>query len=354
MRQDPVLANVKLIAEPWDVGGPDGYQLGNFPGQWSEWNGKYRDAVRYFWRNHSGTLPEFATRLAGSADLYAMNARDPTASVNFITSHDGFTLHDLVSYDGKHNEANGEYNRDGTDDNRSWNCGDEGPTDVPEVLALRARQRRNFLLTLMLSQGVPLISHGDELGRTQAGNNNAWSQDNELSWVDWDNADLDLLAFTRRIAQFRHEHPVFRRRRFPTGSAGALTSGELPDIAWIGPDGSELTEEDWADPAKPAFAMFLNGEAISELDSRGRRVTDDSFLVAFNPWWEPLHWTIPSALASSWAIVIDTADPAPPESGEIWIDALDGFEVGARSIRVLMAGGVLRAGRDPRKTEPLL
>ena len=241
VQQDPTVSQVKLIAEPWDVG-PGGYQVGNFPPQWTEWNGKYRDTVRDYWRGEPATLDEFAYRLTGSADLYEHTARRPVASINFVTAHDGFTLRDLVSYNEKHNEANSEDNRDGESHNRSWNCGAEGPTDDPEINALRARQQRNFLTTLLLSQGVPMISHGDELGRTQQGNNNVYCQDNELSWIDWANADTELIEFTRAVSALRAAHPVFRRRRFFSGKPVGRRGGDgLPDIAWFAPDGSEMT-----------------------------------------------------------------------------------------------------------------
>jgi isoamylase len=336
MQQDPMLADVKLIAEPWDVGQTDSYQIGKFPAQWSEWNGKYRDTVRDFWRGRP-VRPDFATRLTGSSDLYLDDGRRPAASVNFITCHNTFTLRDLVSYNQKHNEANREGNRDGTNDNRSWNCGVEGPTSDPAILELRARQSRNFLLTLMLSQGVPMILHGDELGRTQAGNNNAWCQDNELTWIDWDNADQTLLAFTRRIVGFRREHPVFRRQRFLGGSPPTAYSYALPDITWFNPDGTQMTDADWSDPAALAFAIFLNGDAISEPDSRGQHIVDDSFFVIFNAWWEPLTWTLPPGLAASWTPVIDTAVPSPPDNQRGLIHTFESFEVGARSIRIFRA-----------------
>jgi isoamylase len=344
LQQDPVLADVKLIAEPWDVGS-GGYQLGRFPARWSEWNGKYIDTVRDFWRGQPARA-EFAARLTGSSDLYQQDSRRPTASVNFVTSHDGFTLHDVVSYNNKHNEANSYDNRDGTDDNRSWNCGVEGPTDDPAVLGLRARQTRNMLLTLMLSQGIPMISHGDELGRTQLGNNNAWCQDNELSWIDWENADLGLLDFTRRIIRFRRGHPVFRRKRFLSGVSGF--SGDLPDIAWLNPDGTEMTAADWSDASALAFAVLLNGDAISETDSRGERIVDDSFLVIFNAWWEPLQWSFPAELTASWTLVFDTAAAAPPDDGEATVDTADATLVAARSIQVLRAGGPRPAAQRPR------
>ncbi len=308
VQQDPVVSQVKLIAEPWDIG-EGGYQVGNFPPLWTEWNAKYRDTVRDFWRGQPATLPEFASRLTGSSDLYATSGRRPVASINFVTCHDGFTLHDLVSYDHKHNEANGEGNRDGTDDNRSWNCGAEGPSDDPGIRELRARQKRNFLLTLFLSQGVPMLLAGDEMGRTQAGNNNAYCQDNEVSWVDWSRADAerDLLAFTETLAGLRREHPVFRRRRFFRGRRDE-PGDESSDIIWLTPAGQEMTQADWdADYAK-SLAVFLNGEAISEPDVRGEQVSDAKFLLLFNAHSNPLTFTLPEAsLAAGWEVMIATA-----------------------------------------------
>ncbi|MFA9431751.1 glycogen debranching protein GlgX, partial [Egicoccus sp. AB-alg2] len=279
IQQDPVISQVKLIAEPWDVG-EGGYQVGNFPPLWSEWNGIYRDTIRDFWRGESATLPEFASRLTGSSDLYESDTRRPGASINFVTAHDGFTLADLVSYNDKHNEANGEDNRDGTDDNRSWNCGVEGPTDDPDVLALRARQQRNFLTTLLLSQGVPMLLGGDELGRTQGGNNNGYCQDNEISWYDWDAVDEDLLAFTRGLIGLRAEHPIFRRRRWFQGRP--LRGEEIDDIAWLRPDGTEMDDEDWDASYAKSLQVFLNGRGIASPDPRGQQIVDDSFLVLFN------------------------------------------------------------------------
>ena len=267
MQQDPTVSQVKLIAEPWDVG-PGGYQVGNFPPQWTEWNGKYRDTVRDYWRGEPATLDEFAYRLTGSADLYEHTARRPVASINFVTAHDGFTLRDLVSYNEKHNEANGEDNSDGESHNRSWNCGVEGPTDDPEINALRARQQRNFLTTLLLSQGVPMIAHGDELGRTQQGNNNVYCQDNELSWIDWAQADTELIEFTRAVSALRAAHPVFRRRRFFSGRPVRQRGGDgLPDIAWFAPDGSEMTDEDW----ESGFAKSVGGVPQRPGHPRSRR-----------------------------------------------------------------------------------
>jgi glycogen operon protein len=287
IHQDPVLSRVKLIAEPWDVG-PGGYQVGNFPVLWSEWNGIYRDSMRDFWRGET-PLREFATRLTGSADLYG-DGRRPFASINFITAHDGFTMRDLVSYDDKHNEANLEDNRDGADDNRSWNCGVEGPTDDPEVCALRARQQRNLLATLLLSQGVPMLVGGDELGRTQGGNNNAWCQDNEISWLDWGAVDEDLRSFTRQLIHLRRAEPVFRRRDFLVGSDER--SG-LPDVVWFRPDGIALAEEDWAREDAHAIAVFLNGDEIPSNSRRGARVRGDSFLLVVNAHTDGVAFAMP-------------------------------------------------------------
>ncbi len=311
VQQDPVVSQVKLIAEPWDVG-EGGYQVGNFPPLWTEWNGKYRDTVRDFWRRQPSTLPGFASRLTGSSDLYATSGRRPFASINFVTCHDGFTLTDLVSYDHKHNEANGEGNRDGADDNRSWNCGAEGPSDDPAIRELRARQKRNFLVTLFLSQGVPMLLAGDEMGRTQAGNNNAYCQDNELSWVDWSLAvgEQDLLQFTETLASLRRDHPVFRRRRFFRGRRDQ-PGGETSDIIWLTPGGQEMTQADWGASYANSLAVFLNGQAISEPDPRGERIADAKFLLLFNAHSDPLTFTLPEAsLAAGWEVVIATAPQA--------------------------------------------
>jgi glycogen operon protein len=336
VQQDPTVSQVKLIAEPWDVG-PGGYQVGNFPPQWTEWNGKYRDTVRDFWRGEPGTIGEFAARLTGSADLYEHSARRPVASINFVTAHDGFTLRDLVSYNSKHNEANGEGNNDGESHNRSWNCGVEGPTDDPEVNELRARQQRNFLATLFLSQGVPMICHGDELGRTQQGNNNGFCQDNELTWIDWDNADADLLAFSQAVSELRRKHPTFRRRRFFEGRPVRGKDGAaLPDIAWLRPDGSVMTEEDWGSGFGRAVAVFLNGEAISGTDDRGERVTDDSFILCFSAHHEPIEFTTPSELHdTTWQLVLDTAHPALDEADAKPVLPGDAVTVQPRTLVVL-------------------
>ncbi len=315
VQQDPVVSQVKLIAEPWDIG-PGGYQVGNFPPQWTEWNGKYRDTVRDFWRGEPATLGEFASRLTGSADLYETSGRRPVASINFVTAHDGFTMHDLVSYNEKHNEANGEGNRDGESHNRSWNCGVEGPTDDPDVVALRCRQQRNFLSTLLLSQGVPMISHGDELGRTQSGNNNTYAQDSELSWIHWLEADEALIEFTASVARLRRQHPTFRRRRFFDGRPVARAEGEpLPDIVWMTPAGGLMTPEDWGAGFGRSVGMFMNGNGIRGKDARGQRIVDDSFLLLFNAHDETLDWVLPpEEFAPAWRLVIDTS--GVPEHSE--------------------------------------
>jgi isoamylase len=304
IHQDPVISQVKLIAEPWDVG-PGGYQVGNFPVLWAEWNGKYRDSMRDFWRGQ-GSVGEFAQRFTGSADLYQSNGRDPFASINFVTAHDGFTLRDLVSYNDKHNEANAEGNEDGTDDNRSWNHGAEGETDEPAVLALRARQQRNFLVTLLLSQGVPMLLGGDELGRTQGGNNNAWCQDNETSWFDWERADGELLEFVRRLIALRREHPVFRRSSFLGGTAGE--SG-LPDVWWFRTDGRRMTQREWTNSGLRTLGVFLNGREIPERTTHGEAIEDDSFLLLFNAHSEPVVFTLPARrLGARWDVELATGD----------------------------------------------
>ena len=310
VQQDPHVGQAKLIAEPWDVG-PGGYQVGNFPPRWTEWNGQYRDTMRDFWRGEPSTLDEFASRLTGSSDLYEHTGRRPVASINFITCHDGFTLADLVSYNEKHNESNGEDNRDGESHNRSWNCGVEGHTDDPEITALRARQRRNLLATLFLSQGVPMLSHGDELGRTQQGNNNAYCQDSELSWVDWAHVDAELLEFVRRLSALRAEHPIFRRRRFFDGRPAARADGRtIPDIVWFNPDATVMTSEDWEAAAARWVMVFLNGEGMAWRGPRGEPVTDDDFLLCFNADRAPVEFTVPPAeYAPAWQLLLDTADP---------------------------------------------
>jgi glycogen operon protein len=317
---DPVVSQVKLIAEPWDLG-EGGYQVGNFPTLWSEWNGRYRDTVRDYWRGSDRTLADFAYRLTGSSDLYGRTGRRPYASVNFVTAHDGFTLADLVAYDRKHNDANGESNRDGTDDNRSWNSGTEGPTDDPVVLERRERRRRAMLATLLVSQGVPMLRHGDELGHTQAGNNNAYCQDNELSWLDWDAADLDMFEFCARLVAFRHAHPVFRRRRFFEG--GPIFGSEVSDIGWFRPDGAEMSAEDWSVGFAKSLGVFLNGDALPDPDMRGQRVGDDSFLLLFNAHHEPVTFTVPGG---RW--------------GQLWVPELD-TTGGTRSAAAVTAGSTV-------------
>ncbi|HEU0093155.1 MAG TPA: glycogen debranching protein GlgX [Vicinamibacteria bacterium] len=309
--QDPTISRVKLIAEPWDVG-EGGYQVGNFPPLWSEWNGKYRDTVRDYWRGAERTLGEFAYRFTGSSDLYEGTGRRPFASINFVTVHDGFTLGDLVSYNDKHNEANGEDNQDGEKDNRSWNMGVEGPTDDPQILALRARQKRNFLATLMLSQGVPMLVAGDELGRTQLGNNNAFNQDNEISWVDWANTDEDLLEFTKRLIDMRRRHRVFRRRRWFQGRP--IHGSDVKDVGWFRPDGSPMDDEDWRVGFAKSLGVFLNGEQMDSTNPRGDPVVDDSFYILFNAHHDRVDFTTPGEdWGKGWNKVLDTFDPAAGE-----------------------------------------
>jgi glycogen operon protein len=308
IHQDPVLSQVKLIAEPWDLG-EGGYQVGNFPVLWAEWNAEYRDAVRRFWKGDGGLAGALAYRLTGSSDLYERNGRRPYASINFITSHDGFTLHDLVSYNEKHNDANGEGNRDGHDHNLSWNCGVEGPTNDPAVVALRARQQRNFLATLLLSQGVPMLQAGDEIGRTQYGNNNAYCQDNALSWLDWnlDQSQQELLEFTRLLSRLFHRHPVLRRRKFFQGRH--IHGSEVKDLAWFRPDGHEMTDEDWLNWHTRCLGMLLAGDAIEELDARGTRIMDQTLLLLLNAHYEPLSFVLPAyQTAVQWEVVVDTRE----------------------------------------------
>ncbi|MDI6942315.1 glycogen debranching protein GlgX [Microbacterium barkeri] len=313
VQQDPVVSQVKLIAEPWDVG-PGGYQVGNFPPQWTEWNGKYRDTVRDFWRGEPATLGEFASRITGSADLYETSARLPSASINFVTAHDGFTLNDLVSYNEKHNEANGEGGRDGESHNRSYNLGVEGPTDDPAVLELRARQQRNFLATLLLSQGVPMLPHGDELGRTQRGNNNGYAQDSELTWVHWDEADGPLIEFTAAVSRLRRRHPAFRRLRFFDGRPVRRGKGDpLPDIVWLRPGGDPMEPEDWETAYARSLGVFLNGQGIGGRGPRGERIVDVHFLICFNAHDSEVEFTLPpDEYCPQWEIVLDTADGADP------------------------------------------
>ncbi|WP_432838062.1 glycogen debranching protein GlgX [Dactylosporangium sp. CA-092794] len=335
--QDPVVSRAKLIAEPWDVGAMDSYDLGRFPPLWSEWNGRYRDTMRDFWRSHDGLIGEFATRFAGSADLYRAGGRRPTASVNFVTVHDGFTLTDLVSYDRKHNEANGDDNRDGTDDNRSWNCGAEGPSTDPAVVELRDRQRRAILATLLLSCGVPLLLGGDEICRTQRGNNNAYCQDNELTWFDWSAPDRRLLGFTRALIRLRREHPVFRRRRF-------LAGAEADALRWYTPAGTAMTAEDWRDPGARCVAVYLDGADDPDAGADGVPLVDDDFLLLFNAWWEPLDFVLPAARAGqAWEPVLDTYEPSGHGGAE------DGPGLGAAGDRLAVRprSVVVLRGRPP-------
>ncbi|MGA6992597.1 MAG: glycogen debranching protein GlgX [Candidatus Deferrimicrobiaceae bacterium] len=331
IQQDPVISQVKLIAEPWDVG-EGGYQVGNFPPVWTEWNGKYRDCVRDFWRGEDQTLGEFASRITGSSDLYENTSRLPYASINFVTAHDGFPLSDLVSYNEKHNEANREENRDGENHNRSWNCGVEGPADDPDVLLLRRRQKRNFLVTLLLSQGVPMLLGGDEIGRTQQGNNNAYCQDNEISWYDWKNTDEDILAFCQRLFRCRREHPVFRRRRWFHGRP--IHGSEVKDIAWFTLEGEQMAEEDWGQGFAKSLGVFLNGETIPNPNPRGEPVEDNSVYMIFNAHHEPLDFTLPGTdWGELWLKELDT------EIG--WVEKEESYKAGdrvkvqARSIVVL-------------------
>jgi isoamylase len=331
VHQDPVLSEVKLIAEPWDIG-EGGYQVGNFPVLWTEWNGKYRDAVRSYWKGEGGLIGELAYRLTGSSDLYELSGRRPYASINFITCHDGFTLEDLVSYNEKHNDANLEENRDGTDDNRSWNCGVEGPTDDPQVLTLRARQKRNFLATLLLSQGVPMLLAGDEKGRTQRGNNNAYCQDNEISWMSWDadGEDRELLSFVSELIKFRKSHSCFRRRSFFKGPRGKGTG--VKDIIWLTPDGREMTDQEWHQSEARCLGLCLQGSATDEDDERGQPVVDDDFILLLNSHHQPIPFLLPRIDdRDAWRVVFDTAR----ETGESFYRSAEQFPLQGRSLVLL-------------------
>jgi glycogen operon protein len=330
--QDPVVSAAKLIAEPWDVGQADSYDLGGFPAQWREWNGRYRDSMRDFWRGRDVGVAEFATRFSGSSDLYGAARRRPTASVNLITVHDGFTLRDLVSYDAKHNEANGEDNRDGTSDNRSWNCGAEGDTSDADVNALRARQARAMLSTLLLSFGLPLLLGGDEIGRTQGGNNNAYCQDNEISWFDWPAADGELRGYVQRLLSLRQAHPAFRRQRFLTGADAA-------DLGWYNSAGAAVTDEQWADPTMHALGIYLDGTDAPDEDAEGAPLLDDDFLILVNAWWEPVAFTIPPVreTTQTWFIELDSYDPAVSAAREFPRHTGDQVVARPRSIAVLRA-----------------
>jgi isoamylase len=330
--QDPIISQVKLIAEPWDVG-EGGYQVGNFPAGWSEWNGKYRDCMRDFWRGAESMLGEFAERFTGSSDLYRDDSRKPSASINFICSHDGFTLNDLVSYNDKHNENNGQDNTDGDNNNRSWNCGTEGDTEDEQILKLRKKQKKNFLTTLFLSQGVPMITAGDELGQTQKGNNNAYCQDNEISWIDWEHADKELIAFTKMLIHFRLSHPMFCRWKWFQGQAIRGTGTE--DIAWFLPDGGEMTEEHWKNSYAKSLAIYLNGKGIKTMARRGEKIIDDSFYIIFNAYHEELKYKLPQKkYAEEWAKVIDTDDDDLDGEDQIYA-ACDEVNVPGRSVVVL-------------------
>jgi isoamylase len=330
--QDPVIGEAKLIAEPWDVGQGDSYDLGQFPAEWREWNGKYRDFMRDFWRSRNVGVAEFATRFSGSSDLYGSARRRPYASVNLITVHDGFTLRDLVSYNDKHNEANGEANRDGSSDNRSWNCGVEGPTDDPEITALRWRQERAMLSTLLLSFGIPLLLGGDEIGRTQGGNNNAYCQDNEISWFDWDAADQSLRDYVKRLLTLRSEHPVFRRKRF-------LVGAEAAELGWFNSAGTAMTEEQWDDQTMHAIAVYLDGTDAPDDADDGTPLLDDDFLILVNAFWEEVTFTLPTVRESpqTWSLELDSYDPAASAAGDSPKQAGDKVVAGPRSVQVLRA-----------------
>ncbi len=339
LHQDPILSQTKLIAEPWDVG-EGGYQVGNFPVGWAEWNGKYRDTIRRYVKGDGGQMAELAYRLTGSSDLYSMSGRRPFASINFVTAHDGFTLHDLVSYNDKHNTTNGENNQDGTNDNDSWNCGVEGPTNDPAILELRERQKRNFLTLLFLSQGVPMLCGGDEIGRTQKGNNNAYCQDNEISWFDWnlDHAQSNLLAFVRHLIAFRKKHPVLRRRRFFQGRH--IRGSEVKDLSWFRPDGKEMTDEDWDAGYAKSLALRLAGDAIAERDQKGRPIIDDTLLILLNAHHTPLAFTLPAHRRGiRWHSILDTSFSGEHEKQVSAFKGGERYETEARSIAVLRLDG---------------
>ena len=335
IHQDPVLSQVKLIAEPWDLG-EGGYQVGKFPVGWAEWNDKYRDVVRAYWKGDGGLIGELAYRITGSSDLYARSGRRPYASVNFVTAHDGFTLFDLTSYNAKHNEANGEESRDGNDNNRSWNCGVEGPTDDPQVNRLRAQQKRNFLATLLLSQGVPMILAGDEIGHTQNGNNNAYCQDNEISWIAWDPAKIDaeLLGFVKRLIALRHDHPAFRRRNFFQGRK--IKGAEIKDIVWLRPDGQEMTDEEWNQEFARCLGVSLSGEAVDEVDERGQRIRDENFILLMNAHHEEIPFMLPaSPPESGWIALIDTSCQTTRRADAYYLGGV-GYPLQARSLALLV------------------
>jgi isoamylase len=331
IHQDPTLAHVKLIAEPWDVG-DGGYQVGNFPVRWAEWNGKYRDCVRDYWRGQVAGVSELAYRLTGSSDLYQDDGRSPFSSINFVTAHDGFTLRDLVSYNGKHNDANGEDNRDGADDNRSWNCGIEGETDDASVVALRLRQQRNLLATVLISQGCPMLVAGDEMGRTQGGNNNGYCQDNEVSWLDWENLDRSLLDFTRRVIALHKDQPVLRRQRFFAGQVGR--GQRRKDVVWLDDEGNEMSEAEWDDQSRRSLAMLLNGDEIPDHTPDGRQIRGDTLLVILHSHHLDMEWSLPRGWGERWEVLINTADADPPEQALV-VDASEKLRVTSRSLMVL-------------------
>ena len=342
VEQDPIISRVKLIAEPWDLGSGD-YQVGGFPSSWSEWNGRYRDTVRDFWRSQPSTLPEFASRLMGSSDLYQVNGRRPVASVNFITAHDGFTMNDLVSYNEKHNEANGEGNRDGESNNRSWNCGVEGPTNIPDVNDLRQRQMRNMFATLLFSQGIPMICGGDEVARTQQGNNNAYCQDNEISWTNWhlDKGRKELLAFVSKLIHLRLDHPVLHRRRFFTGREPGDDSNMIPQVEWFDHTGSIMDMDDWQNTHAFSMMIYLNGSDIPEVDWYGNRMVDNDFILIFNAHYEPIMFTLPDErYGRKWQLVVDTHNPNEPA-----LSYEAGFMITAQSRSFLM----LMSAKKPKK-----
>ncbi len=351
IHQDPILSRVKLIAEPWDLG-EGGYQVGKFPVGWAEWNDKYRDVVRSYWKGDGGLIGELAYRVTGSSDLYARSGRKPYASINFVTAHDGFTLHDLVSYNSKHNEANGEENRDGTDNNRSWNCGVEGPTDDPEVNQLRTRQKRNFMATILLSQGVPMLLAGDEIGRTQGGNNNAYCQDNEISWVDWtpEHMDRNTLAFVRQLIALHKEHPVFRRRKFFQGRK--IKGAEIKDIVWLRTDGGEMTDEEWNQDFARCLGVALSGAAIDEVNERGQRVQDENFLLLMNAHFEEIPFTLPAPpLGAGWIALIDTSCQISGD-GNRFFSGSASYPLQARSLTLLVERASDRVRGADRRRNP--
>ena len=332
IHQDPLLSQVKLIAEPWDLG-EGGYQVGKFPVGWAEWNDRYRDAVRSYWKGDGGQIGELAYRITGSSDLYARSGRRPYASINFVTAHDGFTLQDLVSYTQKHNDANGEENRDGADNNRSWNCGAEGPTDDPAINALRARQKKNFVATLLLSQGVPMVLSGDEIGHTQSGNNNAYCQDNDTSWLNWEQTDTDLLGFVRRVIALRTKHAVFRRRKFFQGRA--IKGAGIKDILWLRPDGGEMTDDEWNQQYARTLGVYLSGSAIGEADERGRPITDENFLLLMNAHYEEVPFLLPTtASGMAWVAILDTSCQTSRTPG-VQYNAGTTYRLQARSLALL-------------------